>query len=156
MYSPLILLGVRWKNGIRGFKVHSLTHSLIYLLTYLLTHLLGDDIKNRLGELNYFQEKVKIAEKKVISDPAYTNILNYFQMMSELRSKENSSREYFIAELEQVLTHLLTHLLNYWLTYSLRLVVGWVVKHTRSRWRKTSSASVKSWVWILLMIWIIS
>lgn len=88
-----------------GSKVLVAQGAFNYMFSHSLPCSLGDDIKNRLGELNYYQEKVKIAEKKVISDPAYTNILMYFQMMSELRSKENSAREYFIAELEQVSIH---------------------------------------------------
>lgn len=58
------------------------------------------DIKERLDKLRELQEITKVAERKVISDHDYTQILNYFTRMAELRRYENSAREYFIQELE--------------------------------------------------------
>lgn len=58
------------------------------------------DIQQRLDKLIFAQDQAKAAEKKIISDHDYTNILSYFQHMSKLRNMEASVREYLISELE--------------------------------------------------------
>jgi hypothetical protein len=60
----------------------------------------SEDIKSRLEKLRIAQETTKRAERKVVSEHDYTNILTYFSQMSDLRKLENSVREYLISELE--------------------------------------------------------
>jgi hypothetical protein len=58
------------------------------------------DIQDRLEKLRKAQDATKTAERKVISEHDYTNILSYFNQMSALRRLENSVREYLISEVE--------------------------------------------------------
>lgn len=60
----------------------------------------SDDIQKRLEALQEAQDKAKVAERKVISEHDYTNILQYFNMMASLRRLETSVREYLISEVE--------------------------------------------------------
>lgn len=60
----------------------------------------SEDIRSRMDKLRLVQEGAKVAEKKVFAEHDYTNILKYFQQMSELRAMENTMREYLISELE--------------------------------------------------------
>jgi hypothetical protein len=60
----------------------------------------SDDIQKRLEALQEAQNKAKVAERKVISEHDYTNILDYFNMMSSLRRMETNVRDYLISELE--------------------------------------------------------
>ncbi|RYH20808.1 hypothetical protein EON65_22415 [archaeon] len=64
------------------------------------------DIQKHLTAISEAQEKMKIAERKVISDHDYTHILTYFQTMSHLRSLETACREFLISELEIARSHL--------------------------------------------------
>lgn len=58
------------------------------------------DIHERLKKLHEAQNKAKDAERKVISEHDYTNILHYFSEMSSLRKQETAMRDYLIGELE--------------------------------------------------------
>jgi hypothetical protein len=58
------------------------------------------DIQQRLEQIRNAQDSAKLAEKKIIAEHDYTNILSYFKEMAKLRSLENSVREYLISELE--------------------------------------------------------
>ncbi len=58
------------------------------------------DILQRIEQIRQAQDLAKSAEKKIIADHDYTNILTYFKEMAKLRSLENSVREYLISELE--------------------------------------------------------
>jgi hypothetical protein len=60
----------------------------------------SEDIQARLAKIRDAQDSAKIAERKVVSEHDYTNILTYFNQMSNLRGLENNTREYLIAELE--------------------------------------------------------
>ena len=60
----------------------------------------SEDIQIRLDKLIQAQDAAKAAERKIIADHDYTNILQYFNQMSNLRSFEHSVREYLISELE--------------------------------------------------------
>lgn len=60
----------------------------------------SEDIQQRLASIQEAQDKAKIAERRVISEHDYTNILAYFNQMSSLRRLENSIREYLASELE--------------------------------------------------------
>ncbi len=58
------------------------------------------DIAIKLEKLREMQEHTKKAEKHVLTGHDYTNVLDYFKKMSELRNEENSVREYVVGELE--------------------------------------------------------
>lgn len=58
------------------------------------------DISVRLEKLLQCQEKTKRAEKEVIAEHDYTNILYYFRSMHELRALESDMRDYLIEQLE--------------------------------------------------------
>lgn len=60
----------------------------------------SEDIHERLAKLAEAQELAKQAERRIIAEHDYTNILAYFKQMHNLRSMENTVREYFISELE--------------------------------------------------------
>eukprot|EP01032_Pedospumella_encystans_P007506 gene7506-9001_t len=60
------------------------------------------DIQDRLEKLRKAQDAAKSAERKIISDHDYTNILSYFNQMGALRRLENSVREFLISEVEIV------------------------------------------------------
>lgn len=60
------------------------------------------DIQDRLEKLRKAQDAAKSAERKIISDHDYTNILSYFNQMGALRRLENSVREYLVSEVEIV------------------------------------------------------
>jgi len=60
------------------------------------------DIQERLEKLRKAQDAAKSAERKIISDHDYTNILSYFNQMGALRRLENSVREFLISEVEIV------------------------------------------------------
>lgn len=58
------------------------------------------DIQERLEKLRLAQDAAKAAERKVVSEHDYTNILSYFNQMSALRRLESSVREFLISEVE--------------------------------------------------------
>lgn len=58
------------------------------------------DIQERLEKLRVAQDAAKAAERKVVSEHDYTNILTYFNQMAALRRQEHSMREYLIQEVE--------------------------------------------------------
>lgn len=58
------------------------------------------DVATRLEELRTMQEKAKTAEHVVLTGHDFTNILEYFKKMSDLRRYEDQVREYVVAELE--------------------------------------------------------
>jgi hypothetical protein len=58
------------------------------------------DIQDRLEKLRKAQDAAKHAERKVVSEHDYTNILSYFNQMSALRRLEQAVREYLISETE--------------------------------------------------------
>jgi hypothetical protein len=58
------------------------------------------DILVRLEELRRAQEHTKNSEHLVMAEHDYTNILEYFHHMSELRRLETATRDYLIGELE--------------------------------------------------------
>jgi hypothetical protein len=58
------------------------------------------DIQDRLEKLRKAQDAAKHAERKVVSEHDYTNILSYFNQMSALRRLEQAVREYLISEIE--------------------------------------------------------
>jgi hypothetical protein len=58
------------------------------------------DIQDRLEKLRAAQDATKAAERKVVSEHDYTNILSYFNQMSALRRLEASVREFLISEVE--------------------------------------------------------
>jgi hypothetical protein len=60
----------------------------------------SEDIQVRIEKIQKAQDSAKLAERKILSDHDYTNILSYFNQMSNLRSLENNVREYLISELE--------------------------------------------------------
>jgi hypothetical protein len=60
----------------------------------------SEDIQQRLERIQKAQDSMKAAERRIISDHDYTNILQYFNQMGALRSLENDVREYLISELE--------------------------------------------------------
>lgn len=64
------------------------------------------DIQKHLTAISEAQDKMKVAERKVISDHDYTHILTYFKSMSHLRSLETACREYLISELEIARSHI--------------------------------------------------
>lgn len=66
----------------------------------------SSDITNRLNDLRARQENVKKAERKVISDHDYTNIIDYFRQVNELRSLEGDTRNFLIGELEVTRTRI--------------------------------------------------
>jgi len=57
------------------------------------------DVAVKLEKLREMQERTKKAEKHVLTGHDYTNVLDYFKKMSELRTEENSVREYVVGEL---------------------------------------------------------
>ena len=58
------------------------------------------DIQERLAKLRTAQDAAKAAERKVVSEHDYTNILSYFNQMSALRRMETSMREFLTSEVE--------------------------------------------------------
>ena len=60
----------------------------------------SEDIQVRLDKIRTAQDQAKQAERRIVSEHDYTNILQYFNQMGNLRSLENNTREYLIAELE--------------------------------------------------------
>jgi hypothetical protein len=60
----------------------------------------SEDIHERLQKLREAQEFAKQAERKIIAEHDYTNILLYFNQMHNLRTMETQMREFLISELE--------------------------------------------------------
>ena len=61
---------------------------------------ISPDIQGRLNEIVELQEKVKLAEKVVLTGHDYNNILDFFKKMSDLRRQETDFREYTVSEVE--------------------------------------------------------
>ncbi len=61
---------------------------------------ISPDIETRMSTLREMQEKVKHAEKVVLTGHDYNNILAYFKQMSDLRKYESDFREYTVSQLE--------------------------------------------------------
>lgn len=61
---------------------------------------ISPDIESRMTTLREMQEKVKHAEKVVLTGHDYNNILAYFKQMSDLRKYESDVREYTVSQLE--------------------------------------------------------
>jgi hypothetical protein len=96
-----------WEKG--GFLDHTgnfIPHFIVRQVKNRFDGVTSTDIQERLISISIAQEKAKIAERKVISEHDYTNILSYFKQMSNLRSLENSIRDYLIAELEIARSHI--------------------------------------------------
>jgi hypothetical protein len=60
----------------------------------------SEDILHKLKNLRETQEKSKRAERAVVQEHDYKNILTYFNFMSDLRGEESEVRDYIIDQLE--------------------------------------------------------
>ena len=58
------------------------------------TWITAEDVLHRLRDLRNTQEKAKRAEREVVQEHDYSNILTYFNCMSELRREETEVRDY--------------------------------------------------------------
>lgn len=99
--DPKLTIMKIWEHG--GFLegIHSfIPHFIAREVKQRNDWVLSEDIQIRLDKIQSAQDQAKLAERKIISDHDYTNILQYFNQMSNLRSLENSVREYLISELE--------------------------------------------------------
>lgn len=83
-------------NNVNGFTPHFIAREVKKRNEWVQS----EDIQARLEKLRVAQDAAKSAERKVVSEHDYTNILTYFNQMSALRRQEHSMREYLMQEVE--------------------------------------------------------